>query len=142
MDPAAALARLDALLDPRPKGLRLERDEEEIVVSLRRDMLHLDADELHDRLHHWTLGALSAALPHAVALVSFRHARPEAPHEEATLDAQERWLDLEPMLRVDARTLSDEDLARFATLVPRFLALVEAEGRPAGFRRHDVGTME
>lgn len=142
MDPAAALERLDALLAPRPQGLQLGTDEDDVVLFVRRDMLHLDADALHDRLHHWTLHELSRAVPHAHAVVSFRHAQPAEPHEESTLDAQEGWLGLEPMIRVEARGLREADLSALAALVPKFLALVEATGRPAGFRRWDVGTME
>ena len=123
-------------------ALHVEADAEEIRLFARRDMLHLDADALHDRLHHWTLTALDPTIPAATASVSFRHARPAAPHEASTLDVQEGWIGLEPTLALDLRAARPGDLERFAGLVPTFLRLLEAEGRPSGFRRHDVGTME
>lgn len=143
MDARDALAALDALLQPRPAGVATGIDHEgEVVLFVRRDMLHLDADALHDRLHHWTLRELSPAVPSASAVVSFRHARPADPYEESTLDAQEGWLDLEPMLRLDPARASRADVERLVAMVPRFLALVEASGRPPGFRRVDMGSME
>ncbi|HVM44862.1 MAG TPA: hypothetical protein VM582_02910, partial [Candidatus Thermoplasmatota archaeon] len=104
--------------------------------------LHLDADALHDRLQHWTLTALARELPAASARVSFRHAAPAEPHEASTLDLQEAWLALEPTFELELAAARAGDVERFASLVPAFLELVEKEGRPAGFRSPEVGTME
>lgn len=144
MDAHAALAALEPALARWRGAVRLEVDEQgDLLVYLRRDMLHLDADALHDRLHHFTLTELRRALPHASAEVSFRHARPADPHAESELDWQEGWRDLEPTLRLEGRPPpTEEDVARLAALVPRFLALVEAEGRPQGFRMPDMGCVE
>jgi hypothetical protein len=134
--------RIRQLLAPWPAGLHVEADEEELRVYVRRDMLHLDADALHDRLHHWTLTRLARALPAATARVSFRHAAPADPSEEATLDAQEGWIGLEPTLALELAGAGEGELRRFASLVAEFLEVVEKSGRPAGFRSPDVGTME
>lgn len=124
-----------------PPGVHVEEDEE-LRVFVRRDMLHLDADALHDRLAHWTIGALARELPAAHAFVSFRHASPAEPDEASTLDLQEGWLGLEPTFALDLARAAPGDRARFEALVPTFLALVEATGRPAGFRDIEAGTME
>ena len=129
-------------LAPAATGLHIEADEEEARVFATMDMLHLDADALHDRLHHWTVSELDRALPAASARLSFRHARPADPHEASTLDVQEGWTGLEPTLALDLRAARAGDAERFAALVPRFRALLAAAGRPVGFRRYDVGAME
>lgn len=140
MDAHAALERLRKLLPPQ---VGVEEDAGELHVYVRRDMLHLDADALNDRLHHWTLRELSRAVPDASAHVSFRRARPAAPDEESVLDLQEGWLGLEPTLKLDAtRGVDEATLDAFVAQLPRFIALLETSGRPAGFRRVDVGTME
>lgn len=135
---------MDALrsLGHLPPGVYAESDDGHLLVFVRRDMLHLDADALHDRLHHWTLVDLARRLPAAAATVSFRHARPAEPLEESTLDAQDGFLGLEPTLALDLRAARPGDVEAFAALVPTFLALIEGRGRPTGFRSPDVGTME
>ena len=144
VDPSEALAALEPLLARWRGALRWELDDQDnLLVFLRRDMLHLDADALHDRLHHWTLREARGAVPAASAFVSFRHARPVAPEEESEKDYQEGWLDLEPTLHLETRPApSRRDVEAFAGLVPRFLQLVDAEGRPAGWRSPDVGSVE
>lgn len=145
MDTDAALARLrQALGDATLTRARLEADDlGGALLFVRRDMLHLDADALNDRLAAWTARELRRDLPHAEAYVSFRHARP-ATMDDAELDLQEKWLGLEPTLRLELErpAPTEEDLARFVALVPTFLRLVEAEGRPEGWRRIDEGVME
>lgn len=74
--------------------------------------------------------------------MSFRHARPADPYAESTLDAQEGWLDLEPMLTLDLTSAQPGDLERARALLPEFKALIEKSGRPPGWRSPDVGTME
>lgn len=125
-----------------PAGVFVEEDPEELRVFVRRDMLHLDADALHDRLSHWTMRALARELPAAHAFVSFRHASPADPHEASTLDLQEGWLGLEPTFALDLARAQAGDRERFEAHVPEFLRLVEATGRPAGFRDVNVGNME
>lgn len=144
MTPTEALARLRARLEPLPPGVRVELDEEDhLVVFLRLDMLHLDADALHDRLHHWTLRELHRTLPEASAFLSFRHALPEDPHLESELDYQEGWLGLEPTLRLETSPPpAAEAVDALAGQLPRFLQLVSAEGRPQGFRSPDLGNTE
>lgn len=127
---------------PLPPGLAWDAEDEAVVLRARRDMLHLDADALHDRLHHWTMAHLERVLPAARAYVSFDRARPAAPDEEATLDQQEVWHDLDPTLALDLARATPEDLRALSGLVPAFLALVEGVGRPAGFRPRDVGNVE
>lgn len=141
---ADALAILRPLLARWGPRLHVEEDDQgDLVAYVRRDLLHLDADALHDRLHHWTVRDVRPALPAASAQLSFRHARPAAPEEESEKDWQEGWLGLEPMLHLEMRPPpTREDLEAFAGLVPRFLELVDAEGRPAGWRSPDVGNAE
>lgn len=142
LDARDALDALRARLAPLPPGLHVELEDGHVILFVRCDLLHLDADALHDRLHHWTLTSLDEKLPAASAYVSFRRAHSMAPHEEATLDLQEGWRGLEPTLALDLDVAQEKDIAPFAALVPRFLALVEKEGRPEGFREPEVGTME
>lgn len=144
MNPTEAAAYVRAALSPSPPGLHVGLDaEDHLLVYVRRDMLHLDADALHDRLHHWTLRELHRALPHAAAFVSFRHALPEAPDDESELDYQEGWLGLEPTLRLETSPPpSREALDALVARVPRFLEIIAAEGRPHGFRNPDVGSCE
>lgn len=123
--------------------MALEVDDEEFLSAyVRRDMLHLDADAVHDRLHHWTLREVHPRLPHAWATVSFRRAVPADPLAESDLDLQEGWLGLEPMLRLETPQLSSREVEAFVALLPRFLDLVEAQRRPAGWRRVDEGNQE
>lgn len=135
VDPVAALG-------PLPEGARAEIDDGHLLVFVRRDMLHLDADALHDRLQHWTLTTLARELPAASAGLSFRHARPADPEGESTLDLQEGWLGLEPTFSLELAAAREGDVERFAALVLQFMELVEKEGRPEGFRSFEVGTME
>lgn len=139
-----AVTRLRAALAPWPEGAHVELDDVgALVFYVRRDLVHLDADALNDRLHAWAARRARAALPLSEALVSFRHAQPVAPHEDAELDVQEGWLGLEPMFRLEeARRASDDDIHAFARLALEFLALVDGEGRPAGWRRIDEGNAE
>ena len=144
MKVAEALAWLEPALARWGGEVRAGEDESgDLAVFVRKDLLHLDADALHDRLHHWTVTEARRALPAASALLSFRHARPAAPEEESHLDLQEAWHDLEPMLVLEMRPEPTRaDLERFAGLVPRFLELVDAAGRPAGWRSPDAGNVE
>lgn len=125
-----------------PEGLHLEVEDGHLLAFLRMDMLHLDADALHDRLAHWTQTRLARELPAASASLSFRHASPADPHEASTLDLQEVWLDMEPTFSLDLANVGPEETRRFASLVNEFLALIKKEGRPEGYRRPEVGTME
>lgn len=143
MLPEVALQRVRALV-PAQAGLHIDADDlGDVIAWLRRDLIHLDADALNDRLHAWTQREVTPVLRGGSAFVSFRHARPST-HEEATLDLQERWLDLEPTFRLQARypTPSEADLATYARLIPQFLELVDAAGRPVGWRRVDEGNAE
>lgn len=142
VEPREALALVQPLV--ARWGVRAEVDElGDLLLFVQRDMLHLDADALHDRLHHWTLRDIQPRLPTASAQVSFRHALPADPHEESEMDFQEGWRNLEPMLRLETRPPPTRaDVEAFAALVPRFLALVDAEGRPQGFRSPDMGCAE
>lgn len=146
VDLAEAEALLRARLPEQPHGEHVLVGRDDVgglLVRLRRDLLHLDADALNDRLHHWTLTELARRLPAASAYVAFERARPAAPHEDAELDLQERWLDLEPTLRLEVTAATKgAEVEEMARLVPRFLALVEREGRPAGFRLPEVGAPE
>jgi len=146
VDPRAALERLRNLLAPhlRAGDLQLALDDlGGAVVTARRDMHHLDADALHDRLHAWTVREVARRLPHASATLSFRHARP-ATRDEAERDVQELWRDLEPTFRLELvrPPATERDVEAFARLVPDFVRLVEASGRPAGWRHWDVGNAE
>lgn len=136
------LRALRVLLEPMPEGLHVELDDGHLLVFRRADMLHLDADALHDRLVVWTRDRLGGALPAASAGLSFRHAAPADPHEASTLDLQEGWLGLEPTFSLDLTRAVGGDVERFASLVPEFLGVVEAEGRPAGYRTPEVGSVE
>lgn len=129
-------------MESLPEGVVFEEDSEEFRWFVRRDMLHLDADALHDRLHHWTLTRLAHALPAASAGVSFRHAHPAEPHEASTLDTQESWFDLEPMLTLERAGARPGDAEKARALLGEFLGLIEKSGRPHGWRSPDVGSME
>jgi len=129
-------------LGPLPPGAHAEVEDGHLIVFVRRDMLHLDADALHDRLAYWSLHSLASEVPAASAGLSFRHATPAEPHEESTLDLQEGWVGLEPTFALDLGRAEPGELERFAALVPRFLQVVERTGRPEGFRAPDVGNVE
>lgn len=139
VDAHRALERIRQAL---PEGLQAEVDDGHLLVFARRDMLHLDADALHDRLAHWSAGELALALPRASATLSFRHAAPADPHEASTLDLQEAWLALEPTFMLELRGATEDELERFVSLVGRFVERMEEAGRPAGYRSPDVGAME
>lgn len=125
-----------------PEGLHVEVDDGQLLAFRRQDMLHLDADALHDRLLVWTSARLARVLPASHAAVSFRHASPADPHEASTLDLQEGWIGLEPTFSLDLAHAKPGDVERFASLVPEFVEVVEKRGRPAGYRTPDVGSME
>lgn len=125
-----------------PADVRVEEDADELRVFVVRDLLHLDADAMHDRLAHWSRSELARRVPAAEARLSFRHASPADPLEESTLDLQEGWLGLEPTLALELARARPGDRERLLALVPRFLELVEGEGRPAGYRSPDVGSLE
>lgn len=140
MKVAEAVARLKPRL---PQGVHAEEDDlGHLLVFVRRDMLHLDADALNDRLAAWSRGPLSREIPDALATISFRYARPVDPHDESTLDLQEGWLALEPCLWIEGPHVSDAQLAGVERVLPEFLKLVEGRGRPSGYRRHDEGSAE
>lgn len=144
MDPDAAFDRLRERLAPLARGVHLERDAfGDALVFVRRDLSHLDADALSDRLHAWCARDVQARLPGATAYVDFRGARP-ADGEEASLDVEAAWRDLEPTFRLDLRLPppAAEDVDAFARLVPAFLALVEADGRPDDWRDVETGHAE
>lgn len=144
MDADDALRILRETREPALDRARVETDDVGgVVVLVRRDMLHLDADALNDRLAAWTARRLRERLPGAEAYVSFLRARP-ATLDDAELDVQETWRDLEPSFRLElARPDATPEAVRaFARLVPEFLALVEADGRPEGWRRIDEGHAE
>lgn len=144
VQPEEALALVQPHLAPWKGRVRAEIDElGDLLVFVRVDMLHLDADALHDRLHHWTLREIHPRLPAASAHVSFRHARPDDPHAEFHLDLQEGWRDLEPTLRLETRPPpARAQVEAFVGLFPRFLALVDTPGRPEGFRDPHAGNVE
>ena len=137
--PAALVERLRAHVAATAPGVHVELDDiGGVLVFVRRDMLHLDADALNDRLAAWTARELRERLPHAEAFVSFRVARP-ATMDDAELDLQEKWLGLEPTFRLELERPrpTRDDGERFARLVPEFLRLVEGDGRPADWRAVD-----
>lgn len=139
-----AWARLVRELEPHRGRVEWARDDlGGALVFVRRDMPHLDADALNDRLHAWAKREVERVVPHASAFVSFRHARPASP-DEPELSWQDEWLDLEPTFRLEmtGRPPTPEEVVAFARLVPEFLARVEAVGRPAGWRQVDVGNTE
>lgn len=139
-----AWARLARELEPYRGRIEVDRDDfGGVLVYLRRDMPHLDADALNDRLHAWTAREVERVVPHASAFVSFRRARP-ASHDEPELSWQDEWLGLEPTFRLEmvGRAPTEEEALAFARLVPAFLAQVEAVGRPAGWRDVDAGNAE
>lgn len=126
-----------------PKGIILEEDElGHLLAFTRRDMLHLDADALNDRLAAWTKRTLDHEIPAAIASLSFRHARPVDPHDEATLDLQEGWVGLEPCVWIEGPEVSPAQVDALAKLLPQFVKLVDGYGRPSGWRRHDEGNAE
>lgn len=141
MDPYDALV---SRLEPHKGRVEWARDEiAGAIVFVRRDMPHLDADALNDRLAAWARRDVEPRVPHASAFVSFRHARP-ATEDESELAWQDEWVGLEPTFRLefDRRPPTGSEMDAFAAFVPAFLAQVEATGRPAGWRRIDEGNAE
>ncbi len=135
-------AALRIIVPALPAGVSAEEDDlERVIVFVRRDLYHLDADALNDRLHAWIARHVHKRLVGAAAFVSFRHGRP-ATLDDAELDHQESWRDLEPTFRLDPAGLDESDVAAFVAFVPAFLALIEGSGRPAGWRRIDEGNAE
>lgn len=143
MKPEEAVEALRARLDPLPPGLRIEVDDlDHLVVFVRVDLLHLDADALNDRLHAWVARDVRERLPAAEALVEFRNARP-ASDDDAELDMQAGWRDLEPSFRLDLnQRVGKAELETFAALVPAFLERIRADGRPEGWRDWEMGAAE
>lgn len=143
VDADGALELLRRHLSPLPQGVHVEEDETgSLAVFVRRDMFHLDADALNDRLHAWVVREVHATLPQATALVSFRHAVPVS-NDEPELEFEEPWRHLEPTFRLDLTPQpTEEEVARFARFVPRFLSVVAADGRPEGWREPEVGNAE
>ena len=140
MKVSEALARLRPLL---PAGVHAEEDDlGHLLLFVRRDMLHLDADALNDRLAAWTRGELAREIPAAIATISFRHARPVDPHDASTLDLQEGWRDLEPCLWLEGPEITEAQVTALPRVLPHFLRLLEGRGRPSGYRRVDEGNAE
>lgn len=137
MDPAAHLL---AQLRARRDGRAFVDGFGAVSFAVRRDVTHLDADALHDRLAAWTARALARRLPNARATVSFHHARP-ADEEEAEADLATMWHDVEAVLALDP-PVAASDAAAFLEILPEFLALVDRHGRPAGWRVVDHGAAE
>jgi len=118
-------------------------DDMRVRLYVPLDLLHLDADELHDRLHHWQVSRLRAVLPDAQAGVDFDQARPADMTERGELDLQERWIGLRPYVELDLTPATNQDdIKKLASLVPEFMARVEADGRPSGFRDWEAGAAE
>lgn len=139
-----AWSALERALAPYAARVRWERDDlGGVVVFLRLDLIHLDADALNDRLHAWAKREVEPLVPGASAFVSFRHARP-ATLDAAELGVQEEWLGLEPTFRLelDMPRPTRAQLEVFASLVPRFLDRVDAAGRPEGWRDVHAGNAE
>lgn len=144
MNPDAAFGLLRTLVAPWLHKLTLERDEfGDAILYTRKDLTHLDADAMSDRLMAWARREAAPLVPHADAFVSFRHARPST-HDEATLDVQEKWLDLEPTLRLEMHRppIREADVRNLAAMIPRFLETMEEEGRPSAWRNVDEGNTE
>lgn len=113
------------------------------LVFVRRDLAHLDADALNDRLHAWAAREVEPRVRGASAFVSFRHARP-ATEDEAEWGVQAEWVGLEPTFRLelDSPPPTPEEVRAFLDEVPAFLAQLEARGRPPGWRDVDAGNAE
>lgn len=144
MNPDEAYELLKTLVAPWGHKLKCERDEfGDAIVFTRKDLTHLDADEMSDRLAAWARREAAPLVPHADAFVSFRHARPST-DDEATRDLQEKWLDLEPTLRLEMHRppIREADVRNLAAMIPKFLAAMEGEGRPSAWRNVDEGNAE
>lgn len=134
--------RLLARLPRRPDARAFLDDFGNVAYALRRDLTHLDADALHDRLMAWTQRTLAHQCPRAHATVSFHHARP-ADDSEPEADIEERWRDVEAVLTLEAPgPLTDREGETFLSLVPEFLALVDRAGRPVAWRDVEAGAAE
>ncbi len=112
-------------------------------VFTRRDMFHLDADALNDRLHAWIARSVADRVPGASAFVSFRNAVTVKP-DDPELDFEEEWTDLEPTLRLESEFPEPgrAEVEAFVTLFTEFLALVDGSGRPVGYRDPEHGNTE
>lgn len=113
------------------------------LVFVRRDLAHLDADALNDRLHAWSAREVEPKVRGASAYVSFRHARP-ADDEDAEWGVQAEWVGLEPTFRLELLSPppTGAEVRAFVAAVPAFLAQVEKRGRPVGWRDVDAGNAE
>lgn len=120
-----------------------EDDFGNVLFYVVRDMLHLDADALNDRLHAWVARDAGRKVAGVSAFVSFHHANP-ATSDEPELDVQAAWHGLQPTLRIETGNprVTEADLEGFARLVPAFLQLVDGSGRPEDWRNVDHGNAE
>lgn len=122
MDEAEARGALGAL----PAGALVEAQGSALRVYLRRDLVQADCDAMHDAFEAWNAAHLAAALPAARAHLAFDRARYAAPEEDLGDGLQPTWLGVEPSFSLDLQRAAEGDAARFAALVPAFLALMEA----------------
>lgn len=113
----------------------------DLVVAIRRDLTHLEADAMSDRLQAFSHRHLRTS-PNISAAVSFHHAR-AADEEEAESDLEAVWRNVEAHLVLHrSRPVGAAEQEAFLDLVPEFLRLVARTGRPAGWRDVDVGVSE
>lgn len=127
-----------------PEGARFEADEfGDPRVVARRDLTHLEADALSDRLAAWVARRVRRLLPGATAAVGFENASP-ATDDEPEADFEAVWRDVEARftLHLEHPPASEADARAFLDLVPEFLAVVDAAGRPSGWRDPLEGAVE
>lgn len=132
-------------LDGVEEGEVREGDFGDPLFVVRRDLDHLDADALNDRLAAWAKREVHPSGFECVsAFVSFHHAEP-ATGDNPDLDVQAEWRNIEAVLRLDADELGQvtgKELDRFVDLVPAFLRTVGREGRPENWRNVWEGAAE
>jgi hypothetical protein len=135
------LLRLAA--EPFLDQVRLEEDEYGGAAFVaERDMLHLEADALNDRLAAWV--SRHVDLPGVHADVSFRNAVPdESGWAEDDKDHETHWRRVAARLRLDLEgTPARATVVLFAALLSQFLEIVESRGRPAGWRDPSQGNVD
>lgn len=135
--PAEALALARRAVERSPiasRGKFVADDFDDATFVLSRDLHHLDADAMSDRLNAWIAREVSLRLPSASAIVSYHQATPES--EESDPDEEALWRGVEPTLKLDlhARPLAAADVEAWAALLPAFLRVVDGAGRPEGWR--------
>ncbi len=138
LDRSEAFRRLHeavAALGVARKGRLEEDDFGDARYALRLSLTQLDADAMNDRLQAFVAREAAPRVEGTSAGVSYQHARPDSA-DDPDHDVEAYWHDVEPFFRLDFHyhPATRERVAAWAALLPRFHLVVDARGRPEGWR--------